>query len=386
MTTTISSIISKFNKYYVKESQNEFTSNNEIIKFLKKNFSFSLNGNSNNNGNDNDYEKIDSDLLNKYRELHNYLTKCNKIDDINTLVLITQSFFYSKKKSNNNNNNTVTNTKFNFAQLYDCIVLGIQEYFRVKLTEMKNPEDGIVLLEYKKTMEKNNIDYNIKIEYFKKQELYFTRKTRSCSKREQRIAERKSWKPFNIKINESVTTFENIPLEINSNLNDETITNINTTNYISNTETEITKSIRTGIKCRTCGIIGHFTYDCPNTQSNNLLNTKKSFDNNNNNTTNTTNNYNNTNNKYSNSNQKKTYSVIVNHISSESTVDEITEHFSEAGRIQRVTIPKGNDGTNRNFCFVNFYSEESVDRAIKKFNGTGLNSMIMIVEKAKNKY
>lgn len=379
MSSVISKIIQKFNKYCVDESQkNEFVNHDNIIKFLKNTFSLSFNNDDNDNDNDKTVISMGNwDLFNEYSKVCNFLTKTQTINDTNTLILIIQSFLHVEKKGTNNEDNKNNNIPVSFEQLYNCIISGIHEYFKVKLTEMKDAEVGIVLLEYKKKSQ-NGINYNIRREYFKKDDKCFIRKIMSCSRKEKMIAERKAWKPFNINANECSATFENITLEINPNLNKEVS---NSTNLLKNTTLEKesgSKPLRVGIKCRNCGTIGHFTHDCPNPQTINSLNTRKSF--------NEIETNNSENNKYVAPNQRPYYSVIVNHISSDSTVDEITNLFSEAGRVQRVTIPKGYDGLNRNFCFVNFYSEESVERAIKRFNGTGLNSMIMTVEKAKSKY
>jgi len=355
VTETISKIIEEFNKYCANEKQNEFADEDKIINFLQNTFSIVST------------VEIDSDLLQNYSKLCNYLTKSQSIDNFNTLVSIIQSFFHTEK------------TTITYNELYKYMMYGIHEYFKVKLTETVNSQVGLVVLEYKKKGD-DNITYNIKKEYFKEENKCFVRKTKLCSRRELQIAERKLWKPFNIKENECATTFENITLEINKNLNkaEDPINLSNIVNLEKDKSSEQTKPLRAGIKCRNCGIIGHFTYDCPNKQNNNNSN--------NNNSNNNSNSNSNNNNGYTQSNQRSYHSVIVNHIPSESTVEEITNLFSQVGQIQRVTIPKGYDGSNRNFCFVNFYSEESVDRAIKKFNNTGFNYMIMTVEKAKSKY
>ncbi|KAM0679556.1 hypothetical protein GINT2_002184 [Glugoides intestinalis] len=64
---------------------------------------------------------------------------------------------------------------------------------------------------------------------------------------------------------------------------------------------------------------------------------------------------------------KKIYTLFVKNLSYNTTKDELQEHFKKFGNIFNISLPLDNETENRNkgFCFVEYNSEESIQKALK---------------------
>jgi len=78
--------------------------------------------------------------------------------------------------------------------------------------------------------------------------------------------------------------------------------------------------------------------------------------------------------------------IRVSNLAEEVEEYELREMFAQAGLIQRCFLGRDKDtGISKGFAFITYKFDDSVDIAISKFDGKGLNHMILSVERSKPK-
>jgi hypothetical protein len=262
-------------------------------------------------------------------------------------------------------------------KLYNSCITAILNYFKNKIiTEEREQEqeensEFVVLLEYGLETKENRfspdlsvvletINTSIRKELHKTNSEYkiVTKKiTRITKKINQNIVKRRQWKPFNIDDEDKCCNqIQNTPLEI-----------IRESQNIepSTTKTTLASNSTTQITCRNCGVINdHFTAKCPRQRYN----------------------INNNDNDYNNNARRQYYSIQVSNVPEYYEENDIKDLFSTISRIYRVNRVKDRrTGADIGICYINYDSEEAVERAIKRFNGYRMDSSIISVTKAQNR-
>jgi translation initiation factor 3 subunit G len=76
--------------------------------------------------------------------------------------------------------------------------------------------------------------------------------------------------------------------------------------------------------------------------------------------------------------------VRVSNLSEDCTEQEIRDLFEQCGSLGRVFIARDHDtGRGKGFAFVTYRDQESADIAIKELDGTGMNYLILSVERSR---
>jgi len=268
-------------------------------------------------------------------------------------------------------------------QLYNCLVKSTYNYFKNELDkkiEMSNNTDEIIselLISYvdehnsyvnnrpkdiSVVKEETEIIITKELQKLCDKYVISTKKTHYLKKFiNKRILERKTWAKFNID-DEHSSEIQNIPLKIKVK-NDDNKTNENNTtitNNISNDTTHISTT-RSQLRCRNCEAVNdHFTINCPKPKNEILESNNSNYQ-----------------------EKKRYHSIKVSNVPEYYDEDDIRDVFSSIGRIYRVVRPQNfSSGGNSDFCYINLDSEESVIRAIKRFNNTKMGNCIIQVTDA----
>lgn len=316
------------------------------------------------------FNTIDNNKKIKYVQVLNYIEA--KIQNINSFATI---FLVS---CNSNLGFDVDNGSYlTEEQLYKSLIKSVYNYFEDRLNKkiqssINNDEIvNEILIEYidKDSSFVDNYPKDISVVSEKKEtiirkelqksndiyKIVTTKTTKITKKVNPRILARKAWPKFNIDDDDCNSEMQNIPLKIKKNLN-----NGSESENITITSTN-TPTVSSQLQCRNCGAINdHLTVKCPNSQ-NRILDTNNS-------------NY---------QEKRRYHSIKISNIPEYYEEDDLRDIFSAVGRIYRVTRPQNfSTGSNSDFCYMNLDSEESVVRAIKRFNNTKMDNCIIQVTDA----
>lgn len=292
--------------------------------------------------------------------LHGFLHDSHDLSDFGTCIL----------------NECDKNTSFDIdigniiaePKLYKSLIDGILQNFK---NQVNKSSSSILLLEYRED------EYTYKTELEKRDSTYLIikKKCYQVTKKVSRgIIERQGWDNFNVD-NDWNVKHSNIPLKIMINNTDK-----------EESKNEITRN--TLITCRNCSG-SHYTAQCPKPKTITILESSGDFK-----TKldryvppylrNGPSNYDST---FVPRPRTDNYAVKVTNIPTYINDQDVRDMFSAVGRIQRITIPRNKRYPEENcdYCYVNYESEEAVEKAINKFNGNKLASSIITVIRAPSK-